>query len=63
LVHLQSQPTLSRRQARWAEYLQRFNFKWEHRPGRGNVADPLSRLPFTTAALKVTRTQALPPPP
>ena len=67
LVHLQSQPTLSRRQARWAEFLQRFTFTWEHRPGRGNVADPLSRLPFTLATLKyvmVTRAvRAKPPPP
>ena len=67
LVHLQSQPTLSRRQARWAEYLQRFTFAWQYRPGKGNVADPLSRLPLTTAALKVTRAAAeannLPPPP
>ena len=37
--------TLSRRQARWSEYLQRFNFNWVHRAGRHNVADPLSRNP------------------
>ena len=42
---LQTQPHLSRRQARWSEYLQRFNFCWVHRPGRHNVADPLSRNP------------------
>ncbi len=40
-----TQPTLSRRQTRWSEYLQRFNFTWEYRPGRTNVADPLSRNP------------------
>ena len=40
---LETQPTLSRRQARWSEYLQRFHFNWIHRPGRCNVADPLSR--------------------
>ena len=44
-THLQTQPNLSRRQARWAEYLQRFHFTWTYRPGRGNVADPLSRHP------------------
>ena len=38
-----TQPTLSRRQARWSEYLQRYNFAWVHRPGKHNVADPLSR--------------------
>lgn len=46
LIHLQTQPNLSRRQARWAEYLQRFNFTWAYRPGRDNVADPLSRHPL-----------------
>ena len=40
-----TQPTLSRRQARWSEYLQRFHFSWVHRSGRHNVADPLSRNP------------------
>ncbi len=44
-THLQTQPNLSRRQARWAEYLQRFQFKWEYRAGRTNIADPLSRHP------------------
>ena len=44
-THLQTVTSLSRRQARWAEYLQRFQFKWEYRPGRTNVADPLSRHP------------------
>ncbi len=50
LVHLQTQPNLSRRQARWAEYLQRFNFAWTYRPGRTNVADPLSRVPHEPRA-------------
>lgn len=38
------QPLLSRRQARWSAFLQQFDFSWEYRPGRINVADPLSRL-------------------
>ena len=42
---LQTQKNLSRRQARWSEFLQRFNFKWVYRAGRTNVADPLSRNP------------------
>lgn len=45
LTFFPSQPTLSRRQARWAELLSRYRFKWEYRPGRTNVADPLSRVP------------------
>ena len=44
---LPTQPNMSRRQARWSEFLQRFNFKWEYRPGRQNVADPVSRMPST----------------
>jgi hypothetical protein len=40
---LDTQKNLSRRQARWSAFLQRYNFKWEYRPGRTNVADPLSR--------------------
>ena len=42
---LPTQPEMSKRQARWSEFLQRFNFKWEYRPGRQNVADPISRYP------------------
>ena len=44
-TYLDTQPTMSRCQTRWSEYLQRFNFTWEYRPGRTNVADPLSRNP------------------
>ena len=40
---LQTQAVLSRRQARWSEFLERFNYEWQYRPGRRNVADPLSR--------------------
>jgi hypothetical protein len=38
-----TQVNLSRRQARWSEFLSRLKFDWEFRPGRTNVADPLSR--------------------
>ncbi|KAK9808466.1 hypothetical protein WJX73_009373 [Symbiochloris irregularis] len=40
-----TQPLLSRRQCRWQEFLSRFHFSWEYRPGRTNVADPISRSP------------------
>lgn len=45
LTHLQTQPSLSRRQVRWVEILQRYDWLWQYRPGRINVADPLSRIP------------------
>ena len=40
---LSTQQMLSRRQARWAEFLQQFEFEFVYRPGRTNCADPLSR--------------------
>lgn len=66
LIHLQTQPSLSRRQARWAEYLSRFDFQWQYRPGRTNVADPLSRVPAispTDFLKKISVRSDLPPPP
>ena len=40
---LESQQVLSRRQARWSEFLSRFSFELVYRPGKTNMADPLSR--------------------
>ena len=51
LVYLQTQAVLSRRQTRWSEYLQMFTYKWLYRPGKSNVADPLSRSPGVVAAM------------
>lgn len=51
LTFLKSQPSLSRRQARWSEFFERFSFEWDYRPGRSNVADPLSRIPARLALL------------
>jgi len=52
LVHLNTQPNLSRRQARWMEYLQRFTFEWLYKPGKdNNAADALSRHPDTGSQL------------
>ena len=48
-----SKAVLSPRQTRWSERLSRFQFTWEYRPGRVNVADPLSRHPSFTVG-KVT---------
>jgi len=45
-----TQPILSRRQARWSEFLHQFSFNWQYRPGRINAADPLSRHPSHSCA-------------
>uniref|UniRef100_A0A803LHP5 Reverse transcriptase RNase H-like domain-containing protein n=1 Tax=Chenopodium quinoa TaxID=63459 RepID=A0A803LHP5_CHEQI len=40
----QSQKTLSPKQARWMEFLEEYDFSWQHKPGRHNcVPDALSR--------------------
>ena len=49
----QTQPSLSRRQARWSEFIQRFGvFKWEYLKGERNVADALSRGDVTASQLQ-----------
>ena len=46
LKHFLTQPRLSARQARWAEFMQEFNMNITHRPGKlNNAADALSRRP------------------
>lgn len=47
-TYLNNKMLLSRRQARWMEFLSRFHYTWVYRPGRINVADPLSRSPALT---------------
>ena len=51
--HLQvwEQPHLSRRQAQWRKFLCQFHFKWEYRPGRNNMADPVSKSPALLGTL------------
>lgn len=45
LRYLQTQPQLSRKQARWLEFFQQFSFDVRYRKGlRNQVADALSRL-------------------
>jgi hypothetical protein len=46
LSYLKSSPRTSRKHSRWLAFLETFDgLEFEHRPGRINVADPLSRLP------------------
>ena len=51
LRFLRTQASLSPKLARISEFLERFHFEWEYRPGRQNVADPLSRHPGLLAAV------------
>lgn len=47
LKHLQTQPTLSKRQARWIETLADYDYELSYVPGKKNVvADSLSRFSF-----------------
>jgi len=55
LTYMPTKGHLSRRQARWSEFLSRFDLIWEHRPGRVNIADPLSRKPSLMFAAMSTR--------
>ena len=45
LTHLQMQDHLSRRQAKWLDFLGEFKFKVLHIAGMKNVADYFSRVP------------------
>jgi hypothetical protein len=60
LVHLQTQPQLSRRQTRWAEYLQQFDFDWKFLPGKNNPSDVLSRYPTCAVCSTMKQTKARP---
>jgi hypothetical protein len=45
LVHMMNQEISTPRQMRWMKYMQRFEFRIQHQPGRTNMlADALSRL-------------------
>lgn len=45
LKYLATQPHLTGRQARWMEFLQQYDVTIEHKAGKDNLADPLSRRP------------------
>ncbi len=57
-TYMQTKPNLSRREARWSELFQHFNFQWKHKPGKDNIADPLSRPP--NVAMPMTFTAGVP---
>ncbi len=45
LTHLRTSGHVSRRNARWLDFLSQFDFEIEHVRGVNNVADHLSRVP------------------
>jgi len=50
LKYLRTKPSLTPRQVRWSQFMERFNYTWEFRAGKLNAADPLSRAPHATRA-------------
>ena len=63
VVHLRAKPTLTKREARWVEFLADFDFTVHHKPGLSNVADALSHRPNLHKGQTVsedTRHQAAP---
>ena len=45
VVYLKTKPSITKREARWVEFLADYDYTVRHRPGRENPADPLSRRP------------------
>ena len=58
LKYFDTKQDLSPRQARWAQYLSRFNYTWEWIKGTTNPADFLSRNPVYSAVLCAVTTRA-----
>ncbi len=53
LTFMPTVQNMSRRQVRWSELLQRYPCSWEHRAGKNNVADPISRRPNQNKTIPV----------
>ena len=56
-TYLKTQPNLNRRQARWSEKLQEYDFSWSYRKGAQNVADAVSRAEHLPPLLQSMATQ------
>ena len=54
LTFMPTVQNMSRRQVRWSELLQRYPCTWEHRAGKQNVADPISRRPGQTQTIPIS---------
>ena len=54
LTFMPTVQNMSRRQVRWSELLQRYPCTWQHRAGKNNVADPISRRPGQTQTIPIS---------
>jgi len=43
LQYWRTKPSLSHKEVRWSQFIERFDYTWEYRQGKLNAADPLSR--------------------
>jgi hypothetical protein len=60
-TYFQTQPNLSRRQARWSQFLQRFGaFEWKYPKGAKNVANALSRRDVAGSVWRFCRAAQIP---
>ena len=50
-TYFSAQPNLNSRQVRWSEKLQEYHFNWQYKPGKNNVADPVSRQMVLSACI------------
>lgn len=57
VTYLQTKPGLTKREARWAEFLADFDVTIHHRSGRENMADGLSRRPHEESMLECPSTK------
>ncbi|KAJ8763615.1 hypothetical protein K2173_003087 [Erythroxylum novogranatense] len=58
-IFFRTQKMLSSKQARWQEFLAKYDFVWEHKPGRHNsVADALSRKEVFVTLYSITRVES-----
>ena len=59
-TYFNTKPNLRPKEIRWLDLLSQFPGKWIYKPGKTNIADPLSRMPtfYLTAIVKSTKKPA-----
>lgn len=58
-TYFKTKRKLSAKQVRWQEFLAKYDFMWEHKPGKHNqVADALSRKEVFAAAYSISRLES-----